>query len=153
MDKKLFFWGIVLGVVISTGINFAFHRRAPFHRFDPKHRPFDLEVQFAKRLKLTDPQREQLKPLIKEFDQKLQTAREKQFAEVRGAMDDLYKNLAVVLDPEQTKRLEELRKKIDRFRPMGGGPRWGPPSPEHGPPPPDFDGPSPPDNFPEQDHP
>jgi gas vesicle protein len=120
MDKKHFFWGIVLGVVISSAINFLWHLyRPPFHRFG--HRSgFNLEEHFSKELELSSEQRERMSPEIKQFDERLKAARRAQFETVKSAMDDLDQKFQAVLSAEQMQKLKEMRERFEKFRLKGG---------------------------------
>jgi Spy/CpxP family protein refolding chaperone len=90
----------------------------------------------TERLELTPEQQEKLSPIIQHDMQELARIRRNSFAETRRIVEQMNREIAAVLTPEQKVKFDEmnreLRERMQRFmreRRPGGGPRPWPDAP------------------------
>lgn len=89
---------------------------------------FDMMERLEKGLKLTDEQKEKIRPIVRRSQEETQRLRRENVREIAAAMDRMHNDIAAELTPEQRAKLEDMRKRFrERAEHVRGMLRDGPP--------------------------
>ena len=107
----------VLGVLAGAMGNELYHRHR-IGRFmkDPAARRAVFLEKLTKELRLTPKQQESFRAIIEETDRQRKAFFQKKHTEIKMLVDKSFARMKEKLDPEQQKRLEELRAKHEKHR-------------------------------------
>lgn len=102
-----------LGVLVGS-LGFHFYDRHRSERFwkDPEERRAFFLSKLTRRLDLTEEQRREFKVIIGEMDQRIQAMVEEN--RPRKVLDEGFARMRERLDPDQRRKLDELRARHDR---------------------------------------
>jgi len=104
----------VLGVLVGS-LGTRFYHRDWSERFfrEPSARKAVIQKKLTRDLGLTEAQQNEFKGIIEETDKKLEAFRLERRSAVKTILDESFSRMREKLDPEQQKKLEELRAKYE----------------------------------------
>jgi Spy/CpxP family protein refolding chaperone len=73
---------------------------------------FDMMERLEKGLKLTDEQKEKIRPIVRRTQEETQRLRRENVREIAAVMDRMHNDVAAELTPEQRTKLEDMRKRF-----------------------------------------
>jgi hypothetical protein len=119
----LFLIAIFAVGAVSGGFAGYYYGRSSFYRRPPKPDQMSESMRrfMTDRLGLNPEQSQKLIPLVKDMSKAMQAVHEENHQRFGKIMKEFDAKLVPLLDPEQLKKLDELRKEHERDR---GG--WGP---------------------------
>ena len=102
----------VLGVLVGS-LGTRFYHRDWSERFfqEPSARKALILKKLTKDLGLTEPQQKEVRGIVEETDKKLEAFGLERRSAVKAILDESFSRMKEKLDPEQQKRLVELRAK------------------------------------------
>lgn len=127
----VFVAGAVFGGFLSGRLLQRFRPAPPAQPGQPRGGPggeqFSLQVfrRLSERLELTDTQKEQLRPIIKETDAEMRRLRTANFRESMALAEQMHEKIAAILTPEQLAKLEAMRKEMRERWTKERQQRWG----------------------------
>jgi hypothetical protein len=113
-------WRLIIGVVVvfilgvlAGAIGTQLYQRQWSERFwkDPAERRALFLRKLTRELRLTEEQQKQFKVIIGEVDNKLEALHAERRAQVKKVFDEGFSQMKEKLNPDQQKKLEELRAK------------------------------------------
>ena len=113
-------WKLIAGIALvfilgalAGSIGTALVHRHRFERFvkDPAERRTVFLEKLTRELRLTPAQQEAFKTIIDETDQKRNALFQKRHAEIKMFVEESFARMKERLDPEQQKRLENMRRR------------------------------------------
>ncbi len=114
-------WRIALGLVLvflagaATGVFVgAWHARRAFSERHGRMMGERMRTHLVQALNLTPEQQQAVDPILRDMTQRLQTIRAETGQRVAQTMEESHRELARHLTPEQTAKLEQLKKRHER---------------------------------------
>jgi Spy/CpxP family protein refolding chaperone len=135
MTKRLKLWlALAFFVVFLAGgalgvLGGAIHARQVFFRGHGGFVAHRMREHLRHELQLTSEQNEKITPILDQMDQRLETIRNETGQRVRDAMSQSHEEIIPLLNPEQRKKLEEMRERHKHIMRIHGGDM--PPPPPH----------------------
>jgi len=102
----------VLGVLVGS-MGTRFYHRDWSGRFfqEPSARKALILKRLTKELNLTEAQQKEFRPIVEETEKKLEAFGLERRSAVKAILDESFSRMKEKLDPEQQKKLDELRAK------------------------------------------